>query len=93
MAKKKKTLEQKKMADLRHTFVHTDSLPVAYQTRRQETPEPLKVAPKTASLYPTSFLIHDLRKTGLLTLTIIAAQILLFLALKNHMFSISGLLY
>lgn len=45
------------------------------------------------SLYPTSFLIHDLRKTGILTLFIIAFQLILLFVLKNHIISITWLSY
>jgi len=94
MAKRRKTQKQKKLADFRHQFVHKDiSLPVNLVV--SSVPEFKPSMPKTSSisLYPTSFLIHDLRKTGILTLSIIAIQLILLFILRNHLISITWLAY
>jgi len=95
MAKRKKTLQQKKLADFRHQFVHKDiSMPIKLEANPAI---PIPTAPirkgNSISLYPTSFLIHDLRKTGILTLFIIAFQLALLFILKNHIISITWLSY
>jgi hypothetical protein len=95
MAKRKKTLQDKKLADARHQFVHKDiSMPIKLEAH----PVPVITATpvqktNSISLYPAAFLIHDLRKTGILTLSIIAAQLILFFILKNHIISITWLAY
>jgi hypothetical protein len=95
MAKKRKTREQKKLADLRHTFTHTAR---AYVTGSSFDLKPTHIPTfeaKTAVIplnaYP--FLKKDLSKTALLTLGILIFQGLLFMVLKNHIFVIPGLSY
>ena len=108
MAKKRKTREQKKLADLRHTFRHAfvEQINSAAKNTAQisdrfvakpvgiNTPIrlPIKSNQQTAiNQYP--FLIKDLSKTGLLTLTILLFQIILFTLLKNHLVTIPGIGY
>lgn len=94
MAKKRKTKEQKKLADQRHTFIHgyTPATPVSININHTYSNT---TQTKTVSLpinaYP--YLKKDLSKTTALTLGILAFQILLFLGLKNHFLTIPGLTY
>ena len=96
MAKKRKTREQKKLADLRHSFRHVfvSQLPPAakIQLQQKETislPNKPKPQLPTNTAYP--YLAKDLSKTGVLTLGILAFQIILFTLLKNHVLMIPGI--
>jgi hypothetical protein len=95
MAKKRKTRDQKKLADLRHTFNHVY---VGHETSAAKTQPTnastisLSYKPKTTILtnqYP--YLAKDLAKTGILSFGILAFQIILFVLLKNHVLSIPGI--
>ena len=97
MAKKRKTREQKKLADLRHNFTH-DQMSKAIPSTKIKLPTKEIVLPleKTKSSNSTnlySYLIKDLSKTGLLTTAILTIQIILFSLLKNHTLKIPGLNY
>jgi hypothetical protein len=90
MAKKRKTREQKQVADLRHTFEHKVIL-----NSFAANVSPVKNSPKiqvnNTSAYP--YLAKDLSKTILVTLSILAVQLVLFLTLKLHLIKIPGLPY
>ncbi len=91
MAKKRKTREDKKLADLRHTFTHQNILNTL-ETKSSFT----KISAKkptitTYSSYP--YLAKDLTKTFILTASIIGVQILLFISLKTHLIKIPGISY
>ena len=99
MAKKRKTREQKILADLRHSFQH-NSISVAPLAGKTETTfstnAPSVVRGKTASTttltaYP--YLAKDLAKTAILTLAIFAFQIILLALLKNHILIVPGIGY
>jgi hypothetical protein len=94
MAKKRKTREQKRLADLRHTFVHVENVVTTDSLNLKQSVLPelkAKTVAISANNYP--FLKKDLSKTAILTLGILAFQAILFLSLKNHIFSIPGLNY
>ena len=96
MAKKKKTRHQKMLADLRHkislseisqpTPAYTIAAPV---TAVQKT----VIKPSTAFANTNPYLLQDIRKTGLLTLSLLAAQFLLFILLQYHVVKIPGISY
>lgn len=97
MAKRRKTREQKKLADLRHNFTHTlvqntySEAKINLQTKINS-----KTLPKikhAISLNEYPYLIKDLSKTGALTTLILGFQIILFFLLKNHTLKIPGLIY
>jgi hypothetical protein len=97
MAKKRKTREQKRLADLRHTFTHIYA-PVASATAssfnlKQTISNKSEVKTITIPHNAYPFLKKDLSKTALLTLGILIAQALLFIVLKNHIFVIWGINY
>ena len=78
MAKRKKTLEQKKLADMHRTLYSLNNYsPVA--SIKQETP----IAQKQPILTTTLYLKHDILKTSILTAAILGFQVLLFLLLTN----------
>ena len=93
MAKRRKTREQKKVADFRHNVHHS---PVSYtfekntKTPKIEPSRPTQT-PTTLSAYP--FLVKDLTKTFILTTIIMSAQVVIFFMLKNHTIVIPGLTY
>jgi len=92
MAKHRKTLEQKKIADLRHKFYSLDKAQLGLDSKNVPSlntkafseikNDPISIT--NANKYP--YLLHDLRdilKTGILTISIIAVQLILFVILKN----------
>ncbi len=98
MAKKRKTKEQKKLADLRHTFGHSSSVNQPVFTIKTEslaknlTLNTIKTeSPHSKEKYP--FLVKDLSKTGLLTGAILGFQFVLYFLITRHMFKIPGLIY
>jgi hypothetical protein len=97
MAKNRKTREQKKLADLRHTFNHVIVGQVTSAVKTQVQPSntiSLSYKPKASisnNQYP--FLIKDLSKTGILTLAILAFQIVLFTLIRIHVLTIPGIVY
>lgn len=97
MAKKRKTRDQKKLADLHHKFVHTltsQTLPaVKIQIQPKATVSPSSKPNQLISTNKYPYLIKDLSKTGTLTMGILAFQIILFILLKNHIATIPGIGY
>lgn len=87
MAKKRKTKEEKKLADTRHTFHHQASQ-LVYEIKPSIVKN--QVSQSTIA-YP--YLINDLRRTALLSSAIIALQVVLFFILKNHLINIPGISY
>jgi hypothetical protein len=96
MANKRKTREQKILAEKRHNFTHTFTSQTPLAVR---IPTPIssialaKNAPKATALNEYPYLIKDISKTALLTLGIFAFQIILFTLLKNHVLIIPGISY
>jgi len=96
MAKKRKTREQKILADLRHNFRHTfiSQAPLAGKIQAQIPPSIItQRTEKTVALNSYPYLIKDLTKTAILTLGIFVSQIILFTLLKNHVLIIPGIGY
>ena len=97
MAKRRKTREQKKLADLRHNFTHTlvnhthSEAKIKLEEKKDVKPFTKPQTSVAINEYP--YLIKDLSKTGLLTATILGLQLVLFFLLKNHVFTIPGLIY
>jgi hypothetical protein len=94
MAKKRKTRDQKKLADLRHNFKHAYTF--VESRSAQEKPqiaEKFENLTATVSVNAYPYLKKDLSKTALLTLGILIFQLVLFTILKNHIFVIKGLTY
>jgi hypothetical protein len=81
MSKKKKTLKQKIVADSRHSLYSFESLTEDKQISINNNPKP-KIVVKD-SIVSFTFLYHDLKKTAILSLLIIVAQVILFIFLKN----------
>lgn len=90
MAKKRKTRQQKKLADLRHNFQH-QTIDYTFEVKPPSTKIESKLESETAIAHP--YLIKDLTKTVSLTGFIIGAQLFLFLLLKFHIIKIFGLTY
>ena len=78
----RKTLKQKKLSDTR--YFHYD------EKSELEIPQTISVFAPIATY---SYLISDLRKTVLVTAFILAAQIILFFILKNHLIALPKLIY
>ena len=98
MSKHKKTREEKIIADLRHQlyslkthdFSHS-SLPKSNTVKQKiiTAYSPAITIPKTSYLY----LKHDVLKALILTLAIIAFQIILLFILKRHILVLPGIYY
>jgi hypothetical protein len=87
MAKKRKTKAHKKLADQRHVFQHQYTPPVF-----EIDPSPtINTSSTETTAYP--YLAKDLTKTVLISSVIVAAQLLLFLILKNNIITIPGITY
>lgn len=93
MAKRRKTREQKKLADLRHIIQHK-TVSYAFDVSTPSIKIEAKSAPQiTTNTISYSYLIHDLTKTVTVTAIIIGTQIFLFLLLKTHFLKIPGITY
>jgi hypothetical protein len=100
MAKKKKTRQQKIIADLRRQIPTSQNLTVSYEPKREAEKIQITQLPKVSTfknpgittINPT-YLIKDLQKTTILSLAIVAGQFILLFLLKNHIISIGGLSY
>ncbi len=100
MAKKKKTRQQKIIADLRRQL-NASTNHVTFSVSNEEKKEtpviqttfkaPIKRQEIFTNTYP--YLVKDLRKTAILSAVIIVLQFLLLFILKAHIFSIDGLIY
>jgi hypothetical protein len=106
MAKKKKTKEQKIIADLRRQLLKDNLSSQKVQETKQDTPQANSakeitfkkdfvsdVAPKKNNIVNYSYLMHDLRKTAVLTSSIVALQIVLFFLLTHKILILPGLSY
>jgi len=81
-----KTLQQKKLADLRRQkFVYTLENKILPSIDR---PTDNSSSPKTITISNYSYIQHDILKTSLLTASIIGLQIVLFFILKNHIITL-----
>ncbi|MDO8621569.1 MAG: hypothetical protein Q7R31_04820 [Candidatus Levybacteria bacterium] len=90
MAKHRKTLKQKLAAELRHeTYSLKSQNIILSNTPVNKTATALPV--NSSNLY--LFLISDLRKTAILTLSIVAFQIILFFLLKHRVIMFPGISY
>jgi hypothetical protein len=105
MAKKKKTRQQKIIADLRRQINASQekSTPIEKKIEKREQPisrsltlpvinlNEKKQVSSTFTNIP--YLIKDLRKTAILTTSMVACQLVLLFILKNHVITLSGLIY
>ncbi len=98
MAKKRKTREEKILADLRHSFTHSQGAHkvISEAKNKPETqsiliPQYKNQATVSVSAYP--YLVKDLSKTAILTGAILVFQVALYFLLKNHVLIIPGLIY
>lgn len=92
MAKKRKSKEEKIKADTRHFHYHFEpsKSPTTAQKESVKAPAPATtLEAEKAFLY----LIHDLRKTLLLTASIIAIQVAIFLIMKVNTIPFLGISY
>ena len=101
MAKKKKTRQQKIIADLRRQVNASQShVEIQKREEKKENPISISLSNKVAIIgkpqiftntYP--YLVNDLRKTAILSLAIIFAQLIFLFVLRNHLITIGGLIY
>ncbi len=105
MAKRKKTRQQKIIADLRRQInaSQTKSAPFEEKIEKREQSlslslnlPKLKLSEKkqpVSTFTNTSYLIKDLQKTAILTTSIVAFQLILLFILKSHIITLNGLIY
>jgi hypothetical protein len=93
MAKKRKTREQKILANLRHNFNHTFTSEASPAGKIQAQISPIMLKQKTVALNSYPYLAKDLTTTAILTLGIFISQIILFTLLRNHVIFIPGISY
>ena len=102
MAKKKKTRQQKIIADLRRQVNASQSHVEETQKREEKRENPVTISLSNAATtirkpqiftntYP--YLVNDLRKTAILSLAIVFAQLIFLFVLRNHIVTIDGLIY
>jgi len=88
MAKRKKTLEQKKLADMHRQVYSLNDYSSSVSLKKQ-----IPSTQIVTQLATTSYLKHDILKTTILTATILAFQILLFILLKNNVVKLPFISY
>lgn len=102
MAKHKKTKEQKKIADLRRRLqFQTEKNTINNEARKSLYSIETTNQPKRESIYSFKheiknkasiinydYVMEDLKRTGILTGSVIAAQLVLFYLLKTHILSL-----
>jgi hypothetical protein len=84
--KHKKTRKEKIIADNRHQVYVLEKNNLSFNN-----PSPTIAIHENSLINP--FILKDVLKTGILTCSIIAAQIILFFLLKRHILSIPNLSY
>jgi len=86
MSKHKKTRKEKIIADYRHQV---------YVLKNKDITVNSPAIPNAANenSYFGAYILKDVLKTGILTSSIIAMEIVFFFLLKNHIFSIPNLNY
>lgn len=94
MAKKKKTRQQKIIADLRRK-IEPETPEISKETIKKQHSIPQTGGSSGAkintSLYP--YLAADLKRTGILTSAVVLAQIILYFLLTNNILNIPRLSY
>ena len=92
MGNKRKTRKEKVIADLRRQlYSFKGHNIVTSEPKVLLQPKTLPTSPALVNRYP--YLISDVLKTGILTMLILACQIILFLILKNHVIKLPGVVY
>lgn len=101
MGKRRKTYKEKLVAELRRKVYSLEGLKTASlepEKKNQQANKPLSPVvvlqnPALLGQNQYSYLLKDISKTGILTLSIIAIQIILFIILKSNIVSIPGINY
>lgn len=86
MGKLRKTREQKIAADYHHSLYTFENKNISI------TPQ-LVTTTVSKSTYSYSYVLNDMRKTGILMLLILAAQIILLFLLKDHIVKLPFITY
>ena len=84
--KHKKTRKQKIIADYRHQvyILKNESMPLN---------NPTLAIPVNENSYLNTHVLKDVLKTGILTCSIVATQIIIFFLLKNHVIKLPNINY
>ncbi len=91
MSKRRKTKQEKIIADLRRKVSENTTQAPLLQVYHQPT-EPPVMETQSVNLYaiPRSYVYHDLRKTAAVSITLLLFEILLFILFKNHVLAFPG---
>jgi hypothetical protein len=102
---KRKTRQQKIIADLRRQINASQIKSAPLEKKVEKREQPLSPSlnlptlhlsekkPAVSTFTNTAYLIKDLRKTAILTTSIVAVQLILLIILKNHILIFNGLVY
>lgn len=106
MSKRKKTRQQKVIADLRRQLIQTTSNGSTTPSIKLNGNNPDTTTTKglyslnvsvpqqgNTIIVRAEYLKHDLLKTCMVTAAIVACELILFFGLKQHIFSLTGLQY
>ncbi len=102
MAKKKKTRQQKIIADLRKQLLKDNlssqrlqeqSFDNSFEKKLDKDTITLNATKQNNQLVNFNYLIHDLKKTAILTSSVIVLQIILYILLTNRLLILPGLTY
>lgn len=98
MGNKKKTRKEKIIADLRrqlHYSLENQNISFSQNNKLKgsinTTTINSKASPTLLNAYP--YLLSDILKTGIVTISLVAFQIILFLILKKHILVLPGVNY
>ena len=97
---KRKTRQQKIIADLRRQLIKT-SVPIKVESTMEKKESPMPIATPREHIqvsqqrltYTNPYLAKDLRKTAFLTSCIVVAQLFLFILLRQHILLLPGISY
>ena len=94
---KRKTKQQKKLADLRrHQTLQRSTPSVSLSdlpSQKKSVTYQISPSPTTNATFTHAYLTSDLKKTGHVTFIVLAAQILLYYLLKNHILTLPNVSY
>jgi hypothetical protein len=83
MAKHRKTRQEKMIADQRHIHYHLEPITAQEKTPSVKKPSVGNENVQTLQNHTQTYVVKDLRKTALITATIIFAQIFLYIVLNR----------
>lgn len=92
MSKRRKTKQQKIIADLRRKVSENTTEAPLPQVYHQTHQPQVALETQSVNLYtiPSSYVYRDLRKTAMVSIALLLFEILLFILFKNHILAFPG---